>query len=46
LIAVADRIAVIYDGRITGIIDAVSADPVEIGLLMTGGTNREATSVE
>jgi len=46
LIAVADRIAVIYDGRITGIVDAVAAGPVEIGLLMTGGTKTEPSSVE
>ena len=46
LIAVADRIAVIYDGRITGIVDAIAADPIEIGLLMTGGAKAETSSVE
>lgn len=46
LIAVADRIAVIYDGRITGIVDARTADPNEIGLLMTGGAKPEPASVQ
>ena len=40
LIALSDRIAVIYDGRITGEVNALGADPAEIGLLMTGGTHR------
>jgi len=37
ILALADRIAVIYEGRIEGIFDAAAADIHEIGLLMTGG---------
>lgn len=37
LLAVCDRIAVIYEGRITGVLDARGASLEEIGLLMTGG---------
>jgi general nucleoside transport system ATP-binding protein len=45
LIALSDRIAVIYDGRITGEVDAIGADPAEIGVLMTGGgAHMEAAS--
>ena len=40
LLALADRIAVLYEGRIVGIMDAADADVAEIGLLMTGGTPR------
>ncbi|MGH2534802.1 MAG: ABC transporter ATP-binding protein [Thermomicrobiales bacterium] len=36
LLALADRIAVLYDGRITGELPAASADPERIGLLMAG----------
>jgi simple sugar transport system ATP-binding protein len=36
LLALSDRIAVIYDGRIMGIVDADKADINEIGLMMTG----------
>jgi simple sugar transport system ATP-binding protein len=36
LLALSDRIAVIYDGRIMGITDADKADINEIGLMMTG----------
>jgi simple sugar transport system ATP-binding protein len=42
LIATCDRIAVIYDGRITGVVDARTANPAEIGLLMTGGAKAGA----
>jgi len=35
---VSDRIAVIYEGRIVGILDAEGADEKQIGLLMAGGT--------
>jgi ABC-type uncharacterized transport system ATPase subunit len=40
LIALSDRIAVIYDGRITGEVSAIGADPADIGVLMTGGGHR------
>jgi simple sugar transport system ATP-binding protein len=36
LLALADRIAVLYDGRITGTLEAKNADPERIGLLMAG----------
>lgn len=38
VINVSDRIAVIYEGKIVGIIDAHDADEKEIGLMMAGGT--------
>ena len=38
LLALADRIAVIYEGLIMGTFDVQDADVHEIGLLMTGGT--------
>jgi ABC-type uncharacterized transport system ATPase subunit len=37
LLALADRIAVVYEGRIVGMFPAETADIHEIGLLMTGG---------
>jgi ABC-type uncharacterized transport system ATPase subunit len=37
VLALADRIAVMYEGRIVGLLDAADADVAEIGLLMTGG---------
>lgn len=39
LLAIADRIAVIYDGHLTGVVDARKADINELGLLMTGTTS-------
>ena len=42
MLALTDRILVLADGRITGIVDSRTATKEEIGLLMTGGkTNRE-----
>ncbi|HAJ38350.1 MAG TPA: heme ABC transporter ATP-binding protein [Chloroflexi bacterium] len=41
LLALSDRIAVIYDGQIMGIVDADQTDINEIGLMMTG-TRQEA----
>ncbi len=38
ILALADRVAVIYEGRLVGLFDAADADVAEIGLLMTGGT--------
>jgi simple sugar transport system ATP-binding protein len=37
LLALSDRIAVIYEGRIQGVFETRLADVREIGLLMTGG---------
>jgi len=37
LLALADRVAVLYEGRIVGMFPAETADIHEIGLLMTGG---------
>ena len=41
LMSLSDRIAVIYDGEIMGIVEAGKADINEIGLMMTG-TRQEA----
>ena len=38
IINVADRIAVIFEGRIIGMVDGTEADENRIGLLMAGGT--------
>jgi ABC-type uncharacterized transport system ATPase subunit len=38
LLSLSDRIAVIFDGKIMGIVDAENADIDEIGLMMTGTT--------
>jgi len=35
---VSDRIAVIFEGKIVGIVDAICVDENEIGLMMAGGT--------
>lgn len=37
IINVSDRIAVIYEGKVVGLVDAESADESQIGLLMAGG---------
>jgi len=43
ILALADRVDVMYEGRIVGSFDAATADVHEIGLLMTGGgTDEEA----
>ena len=39
ILNVSDRIAVIYEGRIVGLLDAEDADEKQIGLLMAGGTS-------
>ena len=36
ILALADRVAVIYEGQLFGIVDAAGADVQEIGLMMTG----------
>jgi simple sugar transport system ATP-binding protein len=41
ILSLSDRIAVLYEGRITGIIDADQADEEKLGLLMTGGAVNE-----
>ena len=40
ILALSDRIAVLFDGRVMGILPARGADPEEIGLLMAGGIER------
>jgi simple sugar transport system ATP-binding protein len=42
ILALADRIAVIYEGRIMGTFEAGEADEDQIGLLMTGGAHQTA----
>jgi ABC-type uncharacterized transport system ATPase subunit len=43
ILALADRVDVMYEGRIVGSFDARTADVHEIGLLMTGGSAAEQT---
>lgn len=38
---VSDRIAVIYEGKIVGIVDAKDADENMLGLMMAGGEDNE-----
>lgn len=38
VMALSDRIAVIYDGKIVGVLDAKEATENELGILMAGGT--------
>ena len=42
LLMLSDRIAVLYEGEIMGIVDAENADIKEIGLMMTGAKRSEA----
>ena len=44
VLTLSDRVAVVYEGRIVGIVDAADADIAEIGLLMTGG--RASATIE
>ena len=41
LLALSDRIAVLFEGRVMGILPARGADPEQIGLLMAGVGSRE-----
>jgi len=42
VLAVADRVAVMYEGRLVGLFDTAAADVAEIGVLMTGGRTSPA----
>jgi simple sugar transport system ATP-binding protein len=42
LMALADRIAVMHDGRIAGVVDAATADRMSLGRLMLYGTEQPA----
>jgi simple sugar transport system ATP-binding protein len=44
VLAVADRVAVMYEGRLVGLFDVADADVAEIGLLMTGGRSAPAAA--
>jgi general nucleoside transport system ATP-binding protein len=44
ILALSDRIAVMYEGRIVGLMDAKDADVNEIGLLMAGSAGKQAVS--
>jgi ABC-type uncharacterized transport system ATPase subunit len=44
ILALSDRVVVMYEGRITGDFDAGDADISRIGLLMTGGSANDAIS--
>lgn len=37
ILALSDRVAVLYEGRVAGVADAADTDIARIGLLMTGG---------
>ena len=42
ILMVADRVAVMYEGRIVGIVDAHQADIAQIGLMMAGAVGTKA----
>jgi simple sugar transport system ATP-binding protein len=42
LLSMSDRIAVLYEGRIMGIVDAEDANMKELGLMMAGTSGGEA----
>ena len=44
ILMISDRIGVIYEGRITGIMDAKNADVHKIGLLMAGSTEEKVVA--
>lgn len=46
LLEICDRIAVIYDGQVTGVMDARSASKEELGVLMAGGTMEDVRSLQ
>jgi simple sugar transport system ATP-binding protein len=46
ILAVSDRIAVLYEGEIMGIISGVEADAREIGLMMAGARRASAEREE
>jgi simple sugar transport system ATP-binding protein len=41
ILALSDRVAVLYEGRIAGLAETTETDIAQIGLLMTGGTSGE-----
>jgi len=43
LLSLSDRIAVIFDGRIMGVVSAAEADVHDIGLMMTGSERKQPT---
>jgi simple sugar transport system ATP-binding protein len=46
ILALADRVDVMYEGRIVGSFDAATADVHDIGLLMTGGSGDEGVPAD
>ena len=44
ILALADRIAVMYEGEVVGEVDAAAATVEEIGLLMAGGHRAEPSA--
>lgn len=42
ILAMSDRVAVMYEGRITGMVDSIGADIGRLGLLMTGRETEKA----
>jgi simple sugar transport system ATP-binding protein len=41
IMALSDRIAVMYDGKIVGIVDAKNTTELELGIMMAGGSQSE-----
>lgn len=46
VLALSDRIAVMYDGKIVGILDAKDADEKKLGILMAGGNLQDSKGVK
>lgn len=46
VLALADRIAVMFDGHLNGILDAKETDEKELGLLMSGSVRRDGSESE
>lgn len=46
IINVSDRIAVIYEGKIVGIVDAKSTTEQELGLMMSGGKRKQGVGTD
>ena len=37
ILALSDRVAVMFEGRVVGLLDRADCHPAELGLLMSGG---------
>jgi simple sugar transport system ATP-binding protein len=43
VLALADRVVVMYEGSVTGVVDASDATIASLGVLMGGGSSEEGT---